>query len=171
MAASAADGTVARVAAHMVEAFLRPNGLHGACYYSALALRHRLSAVYGLEVDCVAGFVRLRDTAWASHAWIEHGGRRTDVSLHFPNPPLPPGPLVIAGRTVRNGVPYEYSLSPQDGTVLLDVPGPQQARRRAEHAMFLELASGPLDAVNGYLSLAPNNLYAHLQKAWASFLA
>jgi hypothetical protein len=85
--------------------------MQGACYRSAIFVRLYLKETHGIEGPSVVGFVNDgEEPNYASHAWYEYQGKRTDLALAHPDDPsrTPPGPLVIHGVTAEPGHVYSY---------------------------------------------------------------
>ena len=74
-----------------------------ACHYTTFGLHHYLAARRGLIVPVQVGYVRSDDVAWATHSWLQADGRKTDLAIHYPNPPAPSGDLLIDGEVVARG--------------------------------------------------------------------
>ena len=86
--------------------------LDGACYRASLFFKLFLELERGLTGQAVVGFVNDgTDELYASHAWYEFRGRRTDLTLCRPLRPevQQRGPLVIHGKVITAGWPkYTY---------------------------------------------------------------
>lgn len=164
-----------KAARHLLDDFLRPSGLGGACHYTAFALHHHLAVSHGLLVPVQAGWVRSEGIAWAMHSWLDVDGRKTDLAIHFPNPPVAPGDLLIDGELVARGQTAAlYTLDPDDGvpTVIeASADAASQRRRIGERDLFKGLAdSGDLSAIEAYLA-GDRQLHAKLQGTWSRFAA
>lgn len=159
-------------ARHLHAVYVRPLRRVGGCYYFSLALHEHLASAYGLIVPVQVGFVRPDGFAWASHAWLEAEERITDIAIHYPNPPVPAGDLLVDGALeARGSASMLYTLEPNDGvaTVIESSIAPQdRARRIAEHARVQALAGGTLDDIRAYLAGAPGETHADLLKCWSS---
>lgn len=74
--------------------------LDGACYRASMFLKLFLEQEHGIAGEAVVGFVNDgTDELYASHAWFEFHGLRTDLTLCRPMHPevQQRGPLVIHG--------------------------------------------------------------------------
>lgn len=161
-------------AKHLHDRFVAPNQLPGACHYTAFGLHHYLATQHGVVVPVQVGFVRSDDVAWATHSWLEQDGRKTDIAIHYPNPPVRPGPLLIDGELIARGhTACFYTLVPDDDVptaIELSVGTAAGQRRAREHRYFVDLAAaGDLPAIERYLSEAPHGLYDSLLAVWAQF--
>ncbi len=102
-----------RAAEHLWRDWVSPHPLLGACHYITFALHHHLAAAHDVIVPVRAGWVRFDGGAWSKHSWLETDGRKTDVAIHYPNPPAPSGDLLIDGqRKARGKATALYSLAP-----------------------------------------------------------
>jgi hypothetical protein len=102
--------TIAEVAHRRI---VQERGLVGGCYLLAFFL-HRYLQKQGIETQLIVGWVHDGETdAMTSHAWVELGGKKIDISLtrtEFPDA-QPPGPLLILDRVMRRGeVIYSYHI-------------------------------------------------------------
>ena len=101
-----AERTVAEVARRTHAQLVERRGLIGGCYLLAFFLNELLQSKYSIETELVVGWVN--DGTWpgvASHAWIEFGGKKTDISLtrtELPESQIP-GDLIILDRVIRPG--------------------------------------------------------------------
>lgn len=174
MAALSGDQRLLRSAAHhLLTDFLIPNQFRGACHYVSFGLHHYLVATHGIVVPVQSGWARSPDIAWAMHSWLELGGRKTDLAIHFPNPPVLSGDLLIDGDLIARGqTSFAYSLDPDDSVPTViekSADEVSRGRRIAERERFQGLAEGgDLDAIKDYLSGAPD-IYAALCQSWARF--
>lgn len=111
-----AERTVADVARRTHKELVERRGLIGGCYLLAFFLNELLLSKYSIETDLIVGWVN--DGTWpgaASHAWVEMGGRKIDISLTRTELPeiQPAGDLLILDRAVRpDGVKYTYYREP-----------------------------------------------------------
>ena len=111
-----AERTAAEVAARTHSRLVERRGLTGGCYLLAFFLKELLHSKYSVQTDLVVGWVN--DGDWpgvTSHAWIELGGKKIEISLtrtEIPESQLP-GDLLILDRIVRPGVAkYTYHRTP-----------------------------------------------------------
>jgi hypothetical protein len=93
--------------------------LDGACYRASLFLKLFLEQEYGIAANAIVGFVNDgTDELYASHAWLEFQGQRTDLTLCRPMSPevQKRGQLVIHGRVIADGwsqYTYHRERSPE----------------------------------------------------------
>jgi len=141
----------------------------GGCYHLAFFLRRFLLREHGISVQPVVGYVNDGTCdIMISHAWLEYGGKKTDISLtrtEFAESQLTGG-LLVLDRVIRKGVAdYTYHLqqSPDAEASELelikstDLPPFmrfQISQKRQEHGDMLRRAAD--DAlIDEYLAAAP----------------
>ncbi len=114
------EASVVRTALRLREVASR---LEGACYRTALFLWLYLKERFDVEGTAVVGYVNESiSQAYASHAWFEFEGKRTDVALSRPLHPEhnPAGPLIVQGIELEPGHVYTYHRTmPEEGQKLL----------------------------------------------------
>ena len=110
----------------------------------------------------------INDGTWdgaASHAWIEFGGKKTDISLTRTSHPQhhPPGALLVLDHVVRPGrVSYQYDRHLSEAAAAGIERAAQldeklrmgNEMKQQQHATIAELASTPA-GVKQYLDMAP----------------
>jgi len=99
--------------------------LDGACYRASLFLKLFLEQELGIAANAVVGFVNDgTDELYASHAWLEFRGQRTDLTLCRPMSPevQKRGQLVIHGRVIAEGwARYTYHMhQPAEGLRVIE---------------------------------------------------
>lgn len=108
----AADRAVADAALRLHQNFVLPHRLVGACYLLAFFLRQYLKRDLHIDAPAVVGYVCDQTTPLRmSHAWLDFGGRKTDVSLtltEFPKLQLPGGLLVHDQVILEGPARYTY---------------------------------------------------------------
>jgi hypothetical protein len=159
---------VAEVAKAAFKKIVVERNMTGGCYNLAFFLREYLKREKGINVKMVVGWVT--DDSWEgaiSHAWIEYGGRKTDISLwhtEFPEHQLP-GSVIIHDFDFRRGVTdYTYQRElPQSSRDYLDLAsrnaefGHQYKHKETEHLMIKGLAEKAGGATE-YFSSAPTEM-------------
>ncbi|MES2282512.1 MAG: hypothetical protein V4542_13955 [Pseudomonadota bacterium] len=160
--------TVAQVAIAALNNIIVQHDLTGGCYNMAFFMREYLSRQHGIEVEMVVGWVT--DDSWSggmSHAWIEHNGKRTDISIwktEFPEQQLP-GAVIIEDFEYRKGVAhYTYHRDlPKTARDYLDMAsqdaqvGLIYKKKDAEHCEMQRLATDT-DGAEQYFSRAPQEM-------------
>lgn len=157
---SAEENTIRELAERLV----RGRRFSEGCYHLAFFMTRYLM-LQGIEVTPVIGWVN--DGTWkgvASHAWIEHSGKKTDVSLTYTTHPeaVPTGGLIVHDYVLRKGkASYVYYKNddPQVIEKLRWMRTVQEfrsilAHKDREHRRMLEIASSP-DLIEEYLASAP----------------
>lgn len=127
---SAEGKIVASSAIGIFEGFIAPQRFTGGCYLVTMTLHRYLADEHGIVTVPVVGYVNDgTDDIFISHAWLEHEGLKTDLTLHqteFPDVQLP-GALLVMDQSIRRGVvQHSYHLS-RTGE------GLQAARRMLAH--------------------------------------
>lgn len=156
---------VAEVAIATFNRIVLQQNLTGGCYNLAFFLREYLARERGIAVEMVVGWVT--DSSWEggiSHAWIEHGARKTDISIWNTEEPEAqlPGAVIIQDFEYRKGVTdYTYQRElPQSAREYLDRAaknpefGAAYRNKDAEHQEMFRLAAAP-DGAAQYFSRAP----------------
>jgi hypothetical protein len=159
---------VADVAIATFNRIVLQQNLTGGCYNLAFFLREYLARERGIAVEMVVGWVM--DSSWdggISHAWIEHGSKRTDVSIWKTEDPdvQIPGAVLIQDFEYRKGVTdYTYQRDlPQSARAYLDLAarnptfGATYRAKEAEHEEISRLAAAP-DGAAQYFSRAPQSM-------------
>ena len=144
--------------------FVQPLKAVGMCYRLAFFLTEYLAAK-GVTVEPIVGYINDgTGDIMTSHAWVEHGGRRVDLSLtytEFPDVQLP-GQMLILDRVAKSGTAYTYHRNQGDDAlrtleaVKRDPRYRELAMRKdAEHAMMVDTAQSSA-ARRRYLDGAPD---------------
>ena len=98
------------VARSLFRNFVRPAKATGMCYRMAAFLTERLSADQ-ITVEPIVGYANDgTDDIMIPHAWIELGGKRTDVTLGITEQPDAqlPGQVIVLDRIMVKGQQYSY---------------------------------------------------------------
>ncbi|MDB5978363.1 MAG: hypothetical protein JWR07_5123 [Nevskia sp.] len=157
----------ADVAMRAHDRIVRALNLREACYQMALFLNQCLRELHQVETEAVIGWIN--DGTWegvASHAWIELGGKKIDISLTHTShrDPQPSGGLLILDRLVTKGAAnYSYyKEQPQSAIEYLNklkVASPKameiMAQKNKQHQMFEGIARDP-ERIHLYLNSAPS---------------
>jgi hypothetical protein len=150
--------------------------LDGACYRASLFLRLFLEQEHGIVANAIVGFVNDgTDELYASHAWLEFHGQRTDLTLCRPmNPEVQHrGSLVIHGRVIAEGwQQYTYHLHrPPEGLQVIrqmmadPTDRPVVAEQEELHLRMVATAKNNA-LIRAYLDDAPDGLtYDRIAKA------
>lgn len=162
------EKTVAKVAINAFENVVIARDMTGGCYNLAFFLRDYLKREKEIDVEMVVGWVT--DDSWEggiSHAWIEHEGKRTDISLwrtEHPDVQLP-GAAIIQDFDYQHGVTvYAYHRElPESARAYLDMAsknaevGRAYRHKDAEHLKIKSLAEKDGGAAE-YFSMAPSGM-------------
>ncbi|TES60686.1 hypothetical protein E2P84_44105 [Burkholderia cepacia] len=166
---TADEKAIAEVAERLHERLVVERGFVGGCYQLAFFLRLFLKERCGIEVTPIVGYIN--DTTgpvMASHAWIEFGGKKTDISLTRTEYPefQPPGALLIHDHVVRRGtVLHTYHLAQSTESLAREV---EMARsdphtsavvqhKQREHAIMSDRATDDAK-IQQYFKSAPPQL-------------
>lgn len=170
------EKTVAQAAINAFENVVLALHMTCGCYYLAFFLRHYLKREKDIDVEMVVGWVT--DDSWEggiSHAWIEHQGKRTDISLwqtEHPDVQLP-GSVIIQGFDYQHGVKvyYYYRDLPESARSYLDLAsktaegGGVYRHKDAEHLKIKGLAEKDGGTAE-YFSMAPSGMkYEEMARA------
>lgn len=98
---------VASSAIGIFEGFIAPQRYTGGCYLVTMTLHRYLADEHGIKTVPVIGYVNDgTDDIFISHAWLEHEGLKTDLTLHqteYPDIQLP-GAVLVMDQPIRQGV-------------------------------------------------------------------
>lgn len=169
---SAEEKVVADVAQRVFDRFVVPNRAMGMCYRLAFFLAELLADRHGMTSVPVVGYVNDGTVDFmVSHAWLEVGGKRIDLSLAFTEHPKEQlqGEVLILDRVVRAGTRYAYhrEQTPEAIEALNEFRSDPQAaaalaHKETEHAAMLEISGDPARR-RAYLDAAPDGYnYARL---------
>jgi len=142
--------------------------LDGACYRASFFLQLFLEQEYGVHTNAVVGFVNDgTDELYASHAWLEFRGQRTDLTLCRPlnSGVQRRGQLVIHGRVIVEGwSQYTYHLQrPSDGLRVIEQMMADPSTRpivAEQDGLHLRMVNTVKDnaLIRAYLDGAPDGL-------------
>lgn len=109
------ERAIADAALRLHQNFVQPKRLVGACYLLAFFLHQYARRELGIEANAVVGYACDETTPMRmSHAWLDVGGRKTDISLtqtEFPRWQLE-GDLLVHDQVVsRARAHYSYHLA------------------------------------------------------------
>lgn len=174
-----ADGDariVAETAIALFERFVLPLRYTGGCYLTTMFLHRYLAEERGITTDPVVGFVNDgTDDIMVSHAWLEHRGRRADITLHLTDPEMGlSGDLIVLDHVLRPGtVTYSYhrelNTAGKTANAAVVAAGGFGAmlvqHKLTEHAMMQERMAKP-EAMTAHQAAAPPGLrYADMRAA------
>jgi hypothetical protein len=106
------------------------------------------------------------DDVMISHAWLEHEGKKTDLTLaRAERPDLNPlGEVLILDFPFRQGHKYTYRLTKSAAAIAVEnkwLSEPRSAgvvlNKRTEHGMMTAIAQSP-QQMRAYLDNAPDRL-------------
>lgn len=142
--------------------------LTGGCYLLAFFLCKYMRA-RGLNAEAIVGWVNDGTSEiMASHAWVEMGGKKIDISLTRTDDEevQPPGPLLILDRVFRPGrVTYTYhrQQSPESLHEVAKLRDSAPAyviqainQKMSEH-LKMEATAKQASLIEAYLEAAPRN--------------
>jgi hypothetical protein len=164
---------IAKAARALYENIVKPMGLSGACYRLAFFLAAYLHDKHNITVEPVVGYANDgTGPIMTSHAWIEYGGKKTDVSLTVTEhaDAQPTGALLILDYPVAYGrANYSYHRTMSQEAIteehhLAQEPKYMQIimQKKREHRM-MEKLSKDKRAIREYLDGAPDGLtYARM---------
>jgi hypothetical protein len=165
---SPTERTIVAVTQTAYERIVVRRGLVGGCYLLAFFLHELLQSQYRVATDLIVGWVN--DGTWggmASHAWVELGGKKIDISLVVTEYPdvQPSGDLIILDRVMRSGnakYTYHRELSAaaaahlrqivSDGHITMEAI----ERKDQEHAHVLAMSRAP-SGVRKFLDNGPSD--------------
>ncbi|MCB1470697.1 MAG: hypothetical protein KDK08_26890 [Rhizobiaceae bacterium] len=160
--------TVAVTSIALFEKFILQKSYTGGCYLTTMMLHRYLKEEHAIETTPVVGFVNDgTDNIMISHAWLEHEGQKTDLTLHLTEHPEAqlPGALLVLDHVLRPGlVNYSYHLerSPEAYAALEPLRRDPTtaaivAHKEAEHQTMLARANNQ-DLMTAYIDGAPVEL-------------
>jgi hypothetical protein len=142
--------------------------LDGACYRASLFLKLFLEQEHSIDANAVVGFVNDgTDGLYASHAWLEFRGQRTDLTLCRPMSPevQKRGQLVVHGQVISEGwLYYTYHMHrPPEGLRvihnLMSDPSTRPMVAEQEDLHLRMVATSKDNAlIRAYLDDAPDGL-------------
>ncbi len=169
---------VAEVATALFERFVLPRRYIGGCYLTTMFLHRYLLAERGISTDPVLGYVNDgTDDIMISHAWIEHNGRKVDVTLHLTDPRQSlSGDLIVLDHLLRRGAAtysYHRDLTPAGLAAYQEMeraggfPAQLLRHKQAEHRLMSETMLD-CDAMARHQASAPPGLhYSDMRSALA----
>lgn len=136
------------------------------CYRMTFFLHLYLGAK-GVQTVPVVGYINDgSDDIMISHAWLEFGGKKTDLTLGATQSPdlNPVGNVIIVDHVVRTGREYSYHLDRSAKSIAAEAQwlqhptiGPVVRRKEREHAAMGAIAINP-DQMLAFLNAAPDRL-------------
>lgn len=156
----------ADAAQRLLRRFIDPAEATGMCYRLTFFL-HLYLADRGVATTPVIGYVNDgTDEIMVSHAWIELGGRKTDLTLgRTERPDLNlPGDVLILDYPFRPGHGHTYHLEPTPEALAVEkrwLKEPDAAvlikHKAAEHKRMIRLSKNP-NEMRVFLDSAPDGL-------------
>ncbi len=153
------------VAQATYERIIKARGATGICYRMTIFLTLHLAEGHNIRVEPIVGYINDgTDEIMISHAWIEFGGKKTDISLTRTAHPKaqPTGSLIILDREISRGrasFTYHRNLSaapPVPKELLADPRFRLMLQHKEiEHARMAEIAKN-LKSMRTYLDAAPD---------------
>lgn len=156
---------VAQVSMRAHECIVKGKRLLGACYLLSFFLHQYLKREKGIETTVVVGWINDGTTPlMISHAWLEFGGKKSDITLthtEYPDAQLT-GELIILEHVVRSGrVKYTYHRQRSMEAVIAlqklreEMPWFVDAKE-AEHLQMEEISESEA-MIQKYLNAAPDD--------------
>ncbi len=161
------DLVVANAAITLFERFIEPKRYAGGCYVTAMFLALYLRE-HTINAEPVIGYVNDgTDDIFMSHAWLEHEGRKVDLTIHlteYEDAQLP-GDLLVLDHVLRPGkVQHTYSrelTAAAQAEYEAMAADPQMKmllqHKDQEHRQMQERASDP-EKMQAFLEAAPLGL-------------
>lgn len=155
--------TVAETALTLFERFILPTRYTGGCYLTSMILHRYLKQERGIETDVVVGFINDgTDEIFISHGWLEHEGRKIDLTANITVLPEHRGPLLVLDQVLRpSEVTYTYHRERTPAGIAADMEmlgHPDLANivrdKADEHRAMLAFASNPA-LMEAYVNSAP----------------
>lgn len=156
---------VAQVSMLAHERIVKGKRLLGACYLLSFFLHQYLKREKGIETTVVVGWINDGTTPlMISHAWLEFGGKKSDITLtHTEHPDVQLiGELIILEHVVRSGrVKYTYHRQRSMEAVIAlqklreEMPWFVDAKE-AEHLQMEEMSESEA-MIQKYLNAAPDD--------------
>lgn len=156
---------VAETAIMLFEGFILPNRYTGGCYLTNMILHCFLKDELGIETEVVVGYVNDgTDDIMISHAWLEHAGLKTDLTIHRTEAHQFQGPLLVCDQVLSSGnATYTYYRQRTQAGLVEDMrmladPGLAAiaSHKAEEHQVMLVRAKNPV-LMKAYLDSAPED--------------
>lgn len=159
---SPAQKLVAAAAIGTYEQFVRPAEATGMCYRITFFLKELLFQEHGIAANAVVGYINDgTDDVMISHAWLEHEGKTTDITLGRTDPPSEPGAVLILDRPLTRGrATYSYHREKGSAGEALERDAKMGwivAHKRTEHQRMSQIAADP-EMLRSFLDGAPDGL-------------
>ncbi len=108
----AEERTVFDLSQRLLQRFINPVKLRGACYRNSILMKVILEKEYSINSDVVLGYVNDGDDIYISHAWLETNGKKTDLMIERPLHDVGRGPTIILDHIFKGNsdVIYTYHL-------------------------------------------------------------
>ncbi len=158
------EAQVADAAQRLLVRFIDPREATGMCYRLTYFL-HLYLTEKGIETTPIIGYVNDgTDDVFMSHAWLEYGGKKIDLTLGRPERPElnPAGDILLLDFPVRRARKYSYHLTKSAEAIavesewLKDPRGAAVVRHKtAEHEAMEKRAKSEAE-MRAFLDLAPD---------------
>lgn len=168
--------TLARTAIALFENFIYPRRYTGGCYLTTMFLSRYLREEHGVETEPVVGYVNDgTDNIFVSHAWLEYGGLKTDLTLNVVEHAhaVPNGAALVLDRVLREGSvrhTYHREISAAglaQNAAMMNDPDLRRLllHKQQEHRDMLERAATPA-ATKAFMDAAPPGVrYEDMKRA------
>jgi hypothetical protein len=107
----------------LLNGFIKPKVMHGACYRVSVLLNRILASEYCVASDVVLGWINDGDNIFISHAWLEVGGKKVDLMAERPmHEESNRGPTIILDRAFRgsSNITYSYHRNKTSAALAVD---------------------------------------------------
>jgi hypothetical protein len=160
------EAQVADAAQRLLTRFIDPREATGMCYRLTYFL-HLYLTDKGIKTTPVIGYINDgTDDVFMSHAWLEYGGKKTDLTLGRPERPElnPPGDILVLDFPFRRAGKYTYHLTKSAAAVAVEndwLKDPRSAgvvRKKAAEHKAMEKRSTSASEMRTFLDGAPDGL-------------
>lgn len=134
----------------LLQGFIKPMGMHGACYRVSVLLNRLLTKEYGVASNIVLGWINDGDDIFISHAWLEIGTKKIDLMAERPmHEESNRGPTIILDHVFKgaSNITYSYHLHKTPAALAVD------AAMAAEDPFYREML-GVKDAEHAKIAAA-----------------
>ncbi len=120
---TAEEKTTYDLAQRFLKNMIIPRRMRGACYRVSVLLNRILAKEYGVTSTIVLGWINDGDDIFISHAWLEIGGKKTDLMAERPMyEELNRGPTIILDHVFKgsSNITYSYHLNKTPAALAVD---------------------------------------------------
>jgi|MDSW01.1.fsa_nt_gb hypothetical protein len=148
----AEENVVFDLSQRLLQRFINPMSLRGACYRTSILMKRILDKEYQVNSDVVLGYVNDGDNVFISHAWLETKGKKTDLMIERPLHDVGRGPTVILDYEFKGTSNITYSYHLEKTAEALDTEAQMRQmpelgslldQKEAEHARIARALSSP----------------------------